>query len=658
MPPVSTPPLATTIAPSETPYRFVEIVNFRSDFDASIRPGEVVNPKGIAYHQQLGKLILSLSPYAQSSDNDRTQILNLVAADGTRSRFAPSYTMFRRVESKLAVVPDAGPPVSAGFRPGDIFIGRGPRTQISRLGSNGAVISDIWADLQIGDGLWGGLCFDTEGGFGGRLIALEANGGIWLLNPDGSSVQLTNLAMRVEGITVSPATFGPLAKQIIVGVEGYGDQDANGGQVHAVGQNGTKTLLANIGFAAEHVIFIPPMGGTYYQAQLAFDRERENRLLQVSSSQFLSRAGRMIVINELSGELWEVAWDEAQKRYTQQIAGRAPGRWTTSGFQVQGTELEAGCFAIKIPRIPNWADWTVVPGGFSTDRAPAAGADALGDVLVFSKNQSNRQIYLNNLSRNRQLPDGVQALLPPDPDGTVREWGGWQRDPEPIVTPYSLTCTRHNNRLYAFAVRNDGNILQKYYLGDESDLAIQPWETIPGGLLSNSNVSSATVNGRLVVSALGQDQKLYFNELAPGGRSWSGWGQIPGGGATNLPPTVATFQDELYIFIRETGTGRVLVKTRTVDGDWTPWVATPGGGGTDLPVAAVTTEAGLFVFVTGFDSRPYVNMISDTGAWSGWHQLPNPGATDQALAPAAVGNRLFLFAKGIGDRQLYVRTTI
>src|SRR5688572_33240458 len=108
MPPVSTPPLAATIAPSEFPYRFVEIVNFRGDFDASIRPGEVVNPKGIAYHQQLGKLILSLSPFAQGTGNDRTQILNLVSADGSRSRFSPGYTTFRRVESKLVVVPDSG----------------------------------------------------------------------------------------------------------------------------------------------------------------------------------------------------------------------------------------------------------------------------------------------------------------------------------------------------------------------------------------------------------------------------------------------------------------------------------------------------------------------------------------------------------------------
>jgi hypothetical protein len=86
-------------------------------------------------------------------------------------------------------------------------------------------------------------------------------------------------------------------------------------------------------------------GLSYYQAELCFDRERENRVLSVSSSQFLNRLGRMLVVNELGGELWEVAWDGA--RYTQSMAGRVPGRWSSQGFMVQGTELEAGCFAVR-----------------------------------------------------------------------------------------------------------------------------------------------------------------------------------------------------------------------------------------------------------------------------------------------------------------------
>ncbi len=654
MPPIPVPPIAVTLDPSEFPYQFTELTAFRGDFDQSVRPGEPVNPKGIAYHPRLDRLLVSLSPaYAEALD--RNQILNAVTLNGSRARFAPGYQMFRRVESKIAIAPESGPPVAAGFTPGDIFVGRGPQTEVSRLSASGEVIADVWAGFGAGGGLWGGLAFDTEGDFGGRLIAVEANGKIFLVNADGSFVELADLSLRLEGVAVAPATFGPLAKQIIVGVEGYNDDDPHSGEVYAISATNEQSLLANIGYAAEHIEFIPPSGGTYYQTQLSFDRERENRILAVSSSQFLNRLGRLIIVNEMTGELWEVAWDGA--RYTQQQVGRVPGRWTTAGFNVQGTELEAGCFAIKTPRLPNWTNWQVVPGSLTTDRAPAAATDATDQVVLFTKGAGDREIYLNQTrERSRQVaPEDPSALPDPADD---REWRGWRRDPARIRTPHSLACARHNARMHAFAVQTDGRILYKAYGLDETDQTIQPWDEVPGGILTNTSAACATVNGRLVLCAIGQDRRIYLNELAPGGRYWGGWYPIPGGGSADVTPTVATFQDELYVFIKGLTSKRILVKTRTVDGDWTPWAEVPGAGRTDAPITAVATEGQLFVFVRGTDNLPYVNVASETGVWSGWRALPNPGATDAALAPAAVDNRVFLFAKGVDDRRVYVRSTV
>lgn len=644
------PPIAILLNPSEYPYQFTEIVNFRGDFDQSVRPGELVNPKGVAYHRALDRLLVSLSPYNVDLDA-REQVINAVARDGSRTRFAAAYKMFRRVESKFAIVPESGPPVAAGFTPGNIFIGRGPQTEISRLSGGGEIIADIFAQFGVGGGFWGGLCFDTEGDFGGRLIAAEANGKIYLINPDGSSTMFTDLVKRLEGAVVAPATFGPHAKNIVVGVEGYGDDDPHGGEIYVIDKDKTQTLLANIGYAAEHLEFIPPRSGTYYQTQLAFDRERENRLLCVSSSQFLNRFGRMIVVNEMTGEIWEVAWDGS--RYTQQSVGRVPGRWTTSGFSVQGTELEAGCFAIKTPRIPNWSDWEAVPGGFTTDRAPAAAADATGDVVLFSKNQDNREVYLNSLEKGlSQTNPGIP------PDSVDPEWRGWRRDLQRIVTPHSLACGLHNNRMYAFAVRTDGKIAHKFYTGLEDEQTIQPWTDVPGGMLTNTNVACATANGRLVMCALGQDRNIFLNELAPGGRYWSGWYQLPGGGSTDITPAVASFQDELHVFIKGLTSKRILLKTRSADGVWSPWGEVPGPGLTDASITAVTTAGQLYVFVKGVDQKPWVNVASETGTWSGWNLLSNPGVTDTAVAPAAVGDKVYLFAKGVDDRQLYVRATV
>ncbi|MGE0883366.1 MAG: hypothetical protein AB7P14_07470 [Blastocatellales bacterium] len=647
MPPVAANPLAVVFPPSDYPYSFIEVTAFRGDFDPS---QGFVNPKGIAYHKSLDRLVVSLTP--SGFEAARNQILNLVARDGSRTRFAPAFTAYRGIESKIAIVPESGAPVEAGFTPGEIFCGRGPQTEISRLSANGEVLADIFANFGPGGGMWGGLAFDTEGEFGGKLIAVEAYGKVYLVNPDGTFELLADLDLRLEGVAVAPATFGPLAKHIITGCEGNGDEDPRGGEIYAIGKDRQITLLADIGYAAEDIQFVPPSGGTFYQNQICFDRERENRLLSVSASQFINRLGRMIVNNEMTGELWEITWDGT--KYTQQSVGYVPGRWSSQGFVIQGTELEAACFAVKKPRVPNWTDWQLVPGSILTDRAPAAASTLEGEVVLFGKAREDREIYLNRLRQR-----GQSALPDPDEDGRGREWQGWQRDPFRIVTPYALSCSLHNSRMYAFAVKAEGGILHKFYSPNESEQTIQPWQEVPGGLQTNTNVASATVNGRLVLCALGQDRRIYLNELAPGGRHWSGWYVIPGGGSTDVTPTVVSFQDELYVFIKGLTSKRILLKARSLNGDWTPWGEIPGAGRTDAPITAASTDGQLYVFIKGAnDGFPYVNVASETGTWSGWQLLPNSGITDTAIASTAVGNRVYLFAKGIDNPQIFVRSTI
>ncbi len=644
MPPIPARSLAVNVPPSEYPYSFVEVINFRGDFPPT---DGFSNPKGLAYHHQLDRLLVSLSP--SGFEGGRKQVLNLVAPDGSRTRFSPSYHSYREVESKIAVVPEFGPPVDAGFTPGEIFIGRGPNTEISRLAANGDVLADVFTRSTPNSSLWGGLTFDTEGEFGGKLIAVESNGKVFLVSADGSTELLLDLELRLEGVAVAPATFGPLAKTIIIGCEGYGDNDPNGGKVFAINNAREITLLANIGFAAEDLQFVPPLGGTLYQTQLCFDRERENRLLSVSASQFLNRFGRLIVNNEMTGELWEVTWDG--NRYTQQNVGRVPGRWSSQGFNWQGTELEAACFAVKRPRIPNWSNWSPVPGEFTTDQAPAAATDPFGEVLLLSKGLNDREIYLNRFRETGQsaLPDSQNSN-----DGREREWDGWRRDPFRIITPHALSCAQHNQRMYAFAVKPEGGILHKYFSSEETTETVQSWVDVPGGLLTSTNVSSAMVNGRLVVCALSQDRKIYLNELAPGGRYWSGWYQIPGGGNTDVTPALVSFQDELYVFIKGLTSKRILMKARTLNGDWTPWGEVPGAGRTDASITAVTHNGQLFIFVRGTNNLAYANIASETGTWSGWLQMPATLTTDAPLAAAPAGNQLYLFAKAANASQLFM----
>jgi hypothetical protein len=628
---------ATILPPSKFPLRFSEVVNVRGDFGA----GQLANPKGISYHAGLDRILITLTPNALGG---RSIILQTVQPDGTRARFAPGYSPFRDVESMLVVVPPAGPPVAAGFVAGDVYINRGPNGEVSRLNAGGTVLADIWVDLHS-SGLWGGLTFDRTGTFGGRLVAADNSGRIFLVDSGAHATLLVDLAarmgvpMRLEGIAVAPTAFGPLGGQIIVGVEGNDDDDPQSGKVYAVDGAGAPTLLADIGYTAENIAFVPPSGGTFYHTQLSFERERENKVLTASASQFLARAGRMIVTNEMSGDLWEVAWDGA--RYTQSLAGRAPERWTSDGLGVQRTELEHADFAQRAPSLPGWTDWSVVPGGVTTDAKPNACVDSSGNLHLFVKASNDRRIYMQSMW------------------GNTEAWTGWvEVTPVGQTTHHSLGSALHENSLHVFAVRDDGHILHKRVFIGAGPLTNEPWVEVPGGFVTDAAVSAAVATGRLVLCAKGTDNQLYINELACGGRSWGDWSLVPGGGHTNANPLVVNFQDELYLFIKGLTSQRILTTVRSADSNhWSEWAELPGAGRTDAEIAAVSTNSQCYVAVKNLTNAPSINIVSNTATWSQWNELPNPGTTDVALAAAAIGPRVYLFAKGINDRQLYMRRT-
>jgi len=628
---------ATILPPSKFPLRLSEVVNVRGDFGA----GQLANPKGISYHAGLDRILITVTPNAVWG---RSIILQTVQPDGTRERFAPGYSPFRDVESMLVVVP-AGPPLGAGFVAGDIYVNRGPNGEVSRLDTGGNVLADVWVDLGSA-GLWGGLTFDQTGTFGGRLVAVDVSGKIFLVDSGAHATLLVDLsvrmgvAMRVEGVAVAPTAFGPLGGQIIIGVEGNNDDDAQSGKVYAVDGTGAPTLLADIGYTAENIAFVPRSGGTFYHTQLSFERERENKVLTASASQFLARAGRMIVTNEMSGDLWEVAWDGV--RYTQSLAGRVPERWTSDGLGLQRTELEHADFAQRAPSLPGWTDWSVVPGGVTTDAKPNACVDSSGNLHLFVKGSNDRLIYMQSMSGNTEV------------------WTGWvEITPIGQTTHHSLASALHENSLHVFAVRDDGHIVHKRVFIGAGALTNEPWIEVPGGFVTDAAVSAAVATGRLVLCAKGTDNQLYINELACGGRSWGDWSLAPGGGHTDANPTVVNFQDELYLFIKGLTSRRILTTVRSADGNhWSEWAELPGAGRTDAGIAAVSATNGqCYLAIKNLGNTPSINIASNTGTWSHWNDLPNPGTTDVALAAAAIGSRVYLFAKGINDQQLYMRRT-
>ena len=68
---------------------------------------------------------------------------------------------------------------------------------------------------------------------------------------------------------------------------------------------------------------------------------------------------------------------------------------------------------------------------------------------------------------------------------------------------------------------------------------------------------------------------------------------------------------------------------------WTGWSQVPGGGATPDAPGATTYQGRLYVFVRGSDNKIYLNRLTGLGSWTGWGEVPGAGQT-----PSAPGSRL------------------
>jgi hypothetical protein len=628
----------TTRQPGITSLEWREVVAFQGDFG-----DDVVAPKGIEYNEQTGRLIVSLSPHFHP---DTPRLLNVVDFDGQRSRFAPGLVLDRPGgEALLVVVPSTGPPVQAGFVPGDVFVNSiGDR--ISRLSARGDVLADPWVDLSAGGkALWGGLTFDTVGMFGGGLIALTELGTIFSISAAGVVRQIADLAHtnlgdlgpHPEGILVAPAGFGPVAGHILIGIEGV-DQTPNSGAIYALDATGNARQVASIRFGAESFAYAPAYGGTYFQCELDFGGPRLNRLLSISAAQLLELRGQILAANEFDGELWAIGWDGKSYR-SRRVAG-APQPWTTQGYAIEGTELEAGIVAAAPPVSPTWSDWTAIPGSPLGSHLPTAYPTRAGHLYAVKVRTDGR------LFRARR-------------DAASRSWSVWSEvEPGGFVTALTATAMVYEETLYVLAVALNGRLMIT-----RTGQGAQ-WMAVPNAPKTAVPAAAAIAGGRLAVCVVSKaDGNLYLNELHYAGRQWTGWGQIPGGKVTHDVPALGSFQNELWVFVRSTK-GTVHAAARLASGRWTPWSELPGGGPVVGPLSAAGSpnpvlDAGaangqLYVFARR-QGQTIVNIASLTGTWSGWQPL---GGTPGAVAPAFAPNPNRLFLLRLDSGQLQERHTL
>ena len=131
---------------------------------------------------------------------------------------------------------------------------------------------------------------------------------------------------------------------------------------------------------------------------------------------------------------------------------------------------------------------------------------------------------------------------------------------------------------------------------------------------------------------------------------WSGWGEVPAGGATTGAPTAATYRDFEYLFVRGTDS-RIYVNLHNGVA-WTGSREVPSGGATPDSPGATTYRGSVYLFVRGTDNRIYLNQFNGS-AWTGWGEVPAGGATPSGPGANVYQGVLHLFVRGT-DNRIYL----
>jgi RHS repeat-associated protein len=261
------------------------------------------SPIGIDYHQPTGKVVMSVN----YNNGGQPYNLELVAADGTRSRFSQISGLTD--ELKIATArDDTGTGMSiGGFHAGELFTGSGVPGVIVRVSPDGTQVQNPWVVLPGENGLMrGSLYVDRTGVYGGDLIVVTTTGGVWRITSAGQATQLTRLGTHLEGLQTipnDPAKYGPWAGKILIGAEEQG-------RFYAVDAQGSSTFYS-IGINPEDIDLIPAnenFFGVDFSGQT---------LWGAPAAAFSQMVGDILVAQESPGLLYRVHWDGTQFQKTQ-----------------------------------------------------------------------------------------------------------------------------------------------------------------------------------------------------------------------------------------------------------------------------------------------------------------------------------------------------
>lgn len=245
-------------------------------------------PVGIDHYAPTNQVVISVNYPTGSPHN-----FELVDKDGRRERFSSISGLTDEV--KIATARDR----RGGFQPGELFVGTGTPGVVARVSADGSTIQDPWVTLPGENGLLrGSLHVDRTGVFGGDLIVVTTEGGVWRVSSSGNASRLANVGTHLEGLTTIPndeEKYGPWAGKILAGAE---DEST----IYAIDVDGNVAPY-ELGIEPEDIDVI---AGSENFFGVDYDG---STLWGAPPTEFAEMVGDVLIAQEHPGILWHVRWD-------------------------------------------------------------------------------------------------------------------------------------------------------------------------------------------------------------------------------------------------------------------------------------------------------------------------------------------------------------
>jgi RHS repeat-associated protein len=301
---------------------------------------------GIDYYPPDNSVVISVN----SGDGHN---FDEVFADGTNRQFSDISGLTDEV--KIATV---RPGDTAGFLPGDFFVGTGTPGEIARVTDGGKTLIRPWVTLPGAGLLRGSLQIDRGSVFGGDLVVLTDNAQVWLIDPKGNFAKLATLPggpQYWEGLVSVPndSRWGPLAGTILAMGESGGDESGEttlyalsipedeNGQSSIVDPPQVTVTAYQIAATGVEDMDVIPLNANFF----GINYSSQDNVVGIPAADLAPMAGDILITEEYapSGEsgLVHMYWDaNSQQIVTEPIALAAGspslGLWEHVAFGMAG----------------------------------------------------------------------------------------------------------------------------------------------------------------------------------------------------------------------------------------------------------------------------------------------------------------------------------